>query len=176
MDEKTWGENLIPQMSTLEQNNTSFKGYKALKITGSTIKSQVATLCGIPFLGQGPRDTFIPNAKCIPDFLKEQGYYQVFMKAADTRFSDADIFAKTHSFNEVLGRQDYLKKGLIKKEDKQGWGVVDSLFLKLAKDKLIELSQKKKPFFMALTTVNTHYPYVARQTPIKMFKEIFLQI
>ena len=28
----------------------------------------------------------------------------------------------------------------------------------------------------AFYTVNTHYPYVARQTPTKMFKEIFLQI
>ena len=30
--------------------------------------------------------------------------------------------------------------------------------------------------FSVFSTVDTHYPYVTRQIPIKMFKEIFLQI
>ena len=156
-DKIAWGENLIPHMSDLENKSTTFKGYHDLKITRSTIKSQVATLCGIPFLDK-ENDAFLPRVKCISDDLKKQGYYQVYMKAADTRYTDANMFAKTHSFNEVLGKQDFLKKGIITKDDKMGWGIFDSVFMKLAKKKLIELSSKKKPFFLVLTTVNTHYP------------------
>ena len=117
----------------------------------------MATFCGIPLLKK-EKDTFLTKARCISDILKEQGYYQVFMKAADTRYTNADIFAITHSFDEVIGRQNFLKNGEITEEQKQGWGVFDSVFMELAKTKLQELSQLKRPFSLVLTTVNTHYP------------------
>ena len=46
---------------------------------------------------------FLPQANCLAEVLKNEGYQTALIKAADITFTNANIFALTHGYNEALG-------------------------------------------------------------------------
>lgn len=162
-----FGENLLPGLTKLAQENTTFRGYEAINGTGWTIGSQVATFCGIPLrvqlahnLGMKTRQ-FLPNAVCLSDILQQHGYYNVFLKGCYLSFFGTDIFINEHHFDETWGRDELLENGYAtKKEIDLPWfGLNDTAVFRFARQKITELSKRQQPFFISITTLDMHVPY-----------------
>ena len=152
---------ISPFLAKLKEENISFDGFKQVSETFSTIHAQFASLCGIS-LSQNNTLTgdgyinFLPNIKCIPDLLKENGYSTAYLKAADLKFSRANYFVEQHNFDVAKGFFELENKAKIIRKDYKGnefGGLKDRVLFEVAKDEILKL---KEPFFVALTTLDTH--------------------
>lgn len=154
-------EEISPFLAKLKKENISFDGFKQVSETFSTIHAQFASLCGISLsqnntlTGDGYMN-FLPSIKCIPDLLKENGYSTAYLKAADIKFSRANYFAEQHSFDVAKGFFEFENKAKKIRKDYKGnefGGLKDRVLFEVAKDEILNL---KEPFFVALTTLDTH--------------------
>lgn len=165
-DRAYWGENLIPYLTRLGNRYTTVEGYNHINGTNWTLASQVAVFCGVPFKTQFrdrlgvQTDSFMPNAVCVPDLLKRAGYKTVFAKGAYKEFVGTDSFAREHHFDEIWGRDELIEHGYASAQDigLSQWGINDKVFFEFARKKLTELSRNDDPFFLSLTTLDTHFP------------------
>lgn len=165
-DEKYWGENLIPNLSKLKEEGTSFAGYESINGTNWTLASNVSTFCGVPirvhlrdFLGT-ETEQFLPNTKCLPDILKSVGYYNVFSTSTYIHFVGTDIFVGEHSFNEIYGRDEMLFEDYASAEDIgiKEFGINDKKMFEFARQKITDLAKNNAPFFISIQTLDTHFP------------------
>ncbi|MCQ2734659.1 MAG: sulfatase-like hydrolase/transferase [Alphaproteobacteria bacterium] len=165
-DAKYWGENLIPNLSELKKEGLNFKGYEQINGTNWTLASNVSTFCGVP-LRMHFRDRlgvqtnqFMPHIKCLPDILKEEGYYNVFVKGADITFVGTNKFISEHSFDEVYGRDEMMVENYATVEDIgiKRYGINDQKMFEFARLKIRNIAQKKQPFFISLQTLDNHFP------------------
>lgn len=154
-------EEISPFLAKLKKENISFDGFKQVSETFSTIHAQFASLCGIS-LSQNNTLTgdgyinFLPNISCIPDLLKKNGYSTAYLKAADLKFSRANYFAKQHNFDVIKGFFELEDKAKKIRKDYKGnefGGLKDRVLFEVAKDEILNL---KEPFFVTLTTLDTH--------------------
>ena len=102
---------------------------------------------------------FLPNAICLPDILKDNGYNMYFTEGAATKFAGMDIFLLNHGFSKEniidLGYWLNMKN----KGNLVSWGMADSVVYESFKLKLQQLSKQEKPFFATMQTINTHFPF-----------------
>ena len=94
--------------------------------------------------------------------MREAGYKNVMIKAADIQFTKADVFLKAHGFDEALGVNEILPA--LPNKDKSVYmgtfgGVTDRVLYDFAKKK-IESFDDDKPFMLSLFTLDTHVPTV----------------
>jgi phosphoglycerol transferase len=156
---------LTPGLKTLETTSATFTNIEQVGATGWTIAGMVASQCGIPLTTTGGHgnsmngiSTFLPGAKCLGDLLKAQNYHLTYMGGADLSFAGKGKFFKTHSFDEVLGRNQ-LESRLPDKAYVNGWGLYDDSLFDLAVEKYQELlNSQKDPFALLALTVDTHHP------------------
>jgi phosphoglycerol transferase len=159
-----FGHDLLAPLTAL--NGTSFAGYQQAPGTGWTIAAIVATQCGVPLervtildgntQGQA-MSSFLKNAVCLTDLLAQHGYRNVFMGGASTNFAGKDKFLHQHHYQEIYGREEWLKSG-VASADMNGWGLYDADLFSRAKTKLRELSASGGKFNLTLLTVDTHEP------------------
>jgi phosphoglycerol transferase len=163
-DRKVFGHDLLAPLTDL--HGTSFASYEQAPGTGWTIAAIVATQCGLPLERvtlfdpntQGQViNAFLKSAVCLPDLLAQQGYHNVFMGGASTRFAGKDKYLNQHHYHEVYGRDEWLKRG-VPQAAMNGWGLYDGDLFSRAKTKLGELSANKQKFNLTLLTVDTHEP------------------
>ena len=148
------------------QGPASFHAYQQMPGTGFTIAAVVSTQCGVPLhtLGlldanqQGERvEAFLPNAVCLGDILAAQGYRNVFMGGASLDFSGKGRFLRAHHYDELYGREEWMRDG-IPGSRISGWGLHDDDLFDRAKAKLRELHDAGRPFNLTVLTVDTHRP------------------
>jgi phosphoglycerol transferase len=163
-DRSAFGQDLLAPLTGL--HGSSFPDYEQAPGTGWTIAAIVATQCGVPlervtiFDGntQGQMvDSFLNQAVCLPDILAAHGYRNVFMGGGSQTFAGKDKFFKQHHYHEILGKEDWLKRG-IAEADMNGWGLYDADLFSQAKAKLRELATSHQKFDLTLLTVDTHEP------------------
>ncbi len=161
------GINLIPRLSALARENYSFPGFYQLLYTDATISGQVAGMCGLPFKAElGGKNLFsllnnnLPNAHCLPDILKENGYNTYFIKSGSLSFANTEGFVKEHGFDLAEGIDELIRHypDITKKAAGNDWGIKDSVMYEIAKEKILRLAAEKKPFLTMITTVDTHEP------------------
>ena len=162
---KHYQENLIPYLSDIQQDGEFSNNHHSLTGSDYSIASIVATQCGIPLRFIKERDIwsskyFLPQAVCFAEILKNAGYQNTIIKAADITFTRADTFAFTHGYHEALGVDQILET--IPKEERKSHigtfgGVQDKTLLNFAKQKLSEFD-KDKPFMLTLFSLDTHTP------------------
>lgn len=154
---------LMPNLSRLEKDATSFSKIGQVYGTGWTIAGLVATQCGVPLytLGhvnqQGRADKFMPEALCLGDILKSNGYNVHFSGGADLAFAGKGNFLKDHGFNSIHGKQHFKEK-LQSRKYFSGWGLKDDTLLSELKTQYYDLKEKGKPFAIFGLTVDTHHP------------------
>ena len=170
------GENLIPELTEITKNGISFSdveanasgGAEQVAGTGWTQAGLVAQMCGIPLrLPISPNHYrtykyFLPNAHCLYDVLKANGYAGRFLIGTKARFAGMDIFFRTHGAPTV---HDYLYFTGIKehfwnlKEIRNDikWGFDDVKTYELAKTELTELAKAEEPFAFGMMTMDTHF-------------------
>jgi phosphoglycerol transferase len=157
---------LVPNLKNLQKKSIDFTNIQQVARTGVTIAGIVASECGTPFFAAGNSEnyntmrgssSFLKNAECIGDILKEQEYYLSFMQGASLAFAGKGNFFKTHSFDMMEGREE-LKDRVEDKSYLNGWGLYDDTLFELAFEKFLQLSKSKKKFGLFLLSVDTHHP------------------
>jgi phosphoglycerol transferase len=132
-----------------------------------TMAGIVSSQCGLPLKTiiaatknrQGHlMDRFMPNAICIGDVLKQQGYENVFLGGASLQFAGKGKFLSGHGYDKTLGREEWLKMGHYKSEDMNYWGLHDEDLFIEARKELKRLKNLGKPFNLTILTLNMHNP------------------
>jgi phosphoglycerol transferase len=152
--------NLAPNLRRLERSAISFTNIHEVYGTSWTIAGMVASQCGLPLTpvpNANKPGTFMPNAYCLGDILKENGYTLAYLGGASLRFGGKDNFYKTHQFDEVLGRE-ILKTGLPDPENLSHWGLYDQDTFRLISEQLDQLFTDDQPFAFLGLTLDTHPP------------------
>jgi phosphoglycerol transferase len=159
-----FGRDLLASLGDLHP--VSFDAYEQMPGTGFTIAAIVSTQCGVPlepigFLDpqfQGERaKQFLPSAVCLGDLLASQGYQNVYLGGASLQFSGKGRFLRSHHYQQMFGREQWIKEG-VSKAHISGWGLHDDDLFEQAKLKLRELHAAGQPFNLTMLTVDTHWP------------------
>ena len=165
-DATYWGENLIPNLSKLKREGTSFHGYYLLNGTNWTLASNISLFCGVPLkmqmrdrLGTATRQ-FLPNVKCLSDITHELGYKNVFATGTYISFVGTDMFVEEHNFDEIYGRDEIIAEDEANIQDVgiKHFGINDEKMFEFARHKISNLAKNEEPFFMAIQTLDTHFP------------------
>lgn len=161
-----FGADLLATLRPFEVNGFQFAQIKQTPGTGWTIAGVISSQCGIPLKILGLWDansqdrafpSFLPNATCLGDVLASNGYLNVFLNGPDLQFSGMGKFMQSHGYHEVLGKQEWLARG-VSPDDVHDWGVADDQLLRQAQHKLDDLMQQSQPFNLTLLTIDTHGP------------------
>jgi len=162
-DPKLFNRNLLKSLDDL--NGASFEYFQQAPGTNWTIAGITASQCGIPlksltlYDGNGVGEkikSFLPNAVCLSDILHAHGYYNVYMGGDALSFSGKGNFFANHHYDERYGRNEL--KGQLTETQMNYWGLYDDDLLSKVKPKLKELHNKKQPFNLTITTIDTHGP------------------
>lgn len=154
---------LMPNIRELEKSATTFTDIRQITHTGWTIAGMVASQCGIPLFSPSDGnslaglDQFLPQATCLGDILKENGYFLSYMGGADITFAGKGSFYQSHGFDSVQGR-DELAEDLGDSGYLSGWGLYDDTLLSLVKEEYLDLSRQGAPFGLFALTLDTHHP------------------
>ena len=164
-DQKLFGRDLLQPLDKI--SGFQFDQYVQVPGTGWTIAAIVSTQCAIPLKPIGLPDInmqgssikrFLPNATCLGDVLKRNGYQNVFLGGAPEVFSGKGKFLKEHGYQKILGRDEWLNSGKYRPEDMSSWGLHDDDLFKEAKLELDRLEGQKDHFNLTLLTLDTHFP------------------
>ncbi|MGI6523986.1 MAG: LTA synthase family protein [Bdellovibrionota bacterium] len=165
--------NLIPELSKLALENTSFTGSKevlggASQFIGGlwTMAGVVEQTAGIPlkiifnnlFKDDYRKDNFLVGACAIGNILKKYGYNQVQLKSADKNFARCNNYIKLHGGGTFKDSCYFDAVGKVPEDSRITWGFDDSVLFDMAKEELEVLVEKDEPFSLTLTTVETHFP------------------
>ena len=132
-----------------------------------TIGGIVSSQCGIPLksvsilsgnLTGWALDRFMPGALCLGDYLKADGYHNVYFNGSSGVFSGLNKFFLSHGYQEFMGKEDWLEKGLVKPDDLNMWAVYDKDIIDFSIRRLDELMAEGRKFSFALSTMDTHEP------------------
>ncbi|WP_413613316.1 LTA synthase family protein [Bdellovibrio sp. HCB-110] len=151
------GQEFTPFMNSLIKQGMYFERFYAQSI--QTGRSHFASLCGLtPSIYGKEFEKFVDRKlNCLPEVLKENGYYTVFSKAnEDVHFDNTYTFTTKHGFNVM----NTMGKGC-QNEDKDicwGWGIQDDIFYQRF-FKYLDDSHMKEPVFGTLATISSHMPF-----------------
>lgn len=160
-----FNNDLLHGLTKLPENHVAFSRLQQMPGTGWSIAGIVSTQCGLPLKlltmldhnaqAQGVR-RFLPNVMCLGDVLKQYGYKNIYMNGSDVNFAGVAKFLRDHSYDEMYGRDYWVKSGRIKAKDLTAWGLPDDLLLEQAKVRLKQLVDAGQPFNLTLFTIDTH--------------------
>ncbi len=132
-----------------------------------TIGGIVSSQCGIPLksisilsgnLTGESLDRFMPGAVCLGDYLKADGYYNVYYNGSSGIFSGLNKFFLTHGYQEFMGKEDWLEQGRVKPEDLNMWAVYDRDIVDFSIERLDQLMAEGRKFSFVISTMDTHEP------------------
>ncbi|MBQ9104619.1 MAG: sulfatase-like hydrolase/transferase [Mailhella sp.] len=132
-----------------------------------TIGGIVSSQCGIPLksisilsgnLTGESLDRFLPGAICLGDYLKADGYHNVYYNGSSGIFSGLNKFFLTHGYQEFMGKEDWLKAGRIQPEDLNMWAIYDKDIIDFSIARLDQLMAEGRKFSFAVSTMDTHEP------------------
>ncbi len=179
-NEKHYQKNLIPNLSKIQKEGEFSTNHQSITGSEYSIAAIVASQCGIPLRFIKERDIwssryFLPQAVCFAEVLKNAGYQNTIIKAADITFTNAHIFSLTHGYNEAMGVTEILAD--VPTEERSSYigtfeGVKDKVLLNFAKQKLASFN-KDKPFMLTLFSLDTHTPgYFYDNTCSREFRDL----
>ena len=149
------------------------RGFSATNIvqagqTWWTIAGIIASQCGIPLIEPWIQTTrleniktftqdedFLPNAVCITDLLKRDGYTTGYILTHPLSFAGTKNFLNSHNFDIQIGEHE-----LNSPPDKlrHGWGAEDSEILDRAFQEIKNLHEGERPFAFSIQTIGGHAP------------------
>lgn len=168
-DEELFGRNLLADLDDATRDWARFDGLQQYPGGGWTMAGLVGTQCGIPLksrlllAGINPNDfgegveSYLPGATCLGDVLADEGYTNVFLGGAHTRFAGKDTFLADHGYQRELGLSDWEAAG----EDRSYisvWGLSDRRLFRHAEEVIDDLRADGDPFNLSILTLDTHEP------------------
>lgn len=165
-DAGVFPERPLPQLTAIHKNSIRFANVKQAPGTGWTTAGMIASQCGfgvtggIHFGGNSRLSSVshpFPDAECLADYLRVNGYYSVFLGGAPLAFGGKGNFLRTHGYDKAIGRTE-LKEEITDPEDFSTWGVHDDRLFEIAKQEVTELEAGGQPYLFSLLTLGTHHP------------------
>ena len=132
-----------------------------------TIGGIVASQCGIPLksisilsgnLTGWALDRYLPGAVCLGDYLKADGYHNVYYNGSSGVFSGLNKFFLSHGYQEFMGKEDWIEKKNVDPATMNTWAMYDSDMVDRSIARIDELMETGKKFSFALSTMDTHEP------------------
>ncbi len=141
-----------------------------LSSADATMEAIISTQCGtLVSTPQGSNtfantDSILPRLACLPDILHSAGYYQTFLGGFDKNFSGKNLFLKDHSYDEVIGWEEWQQQGFKSRDGY--WGLPDDeLFIQAVKrSRELASLASGQPYNLTLLTLSTHPPGFAAST------------
>lgn len=165
-----WNTDLIPELHALADNNINFSdnpyigGAHPVDGTQWTQAGLFAKTCGAPIqlpIREAnffqPKHDFYPNAWCLYDILRQQGYNESFMIGSNGEFGGMDRFVKTHGKQHFLDTLYFTRSMSKFSYKKRRQNMPDEQLFPLAKEELGRLAAEEKPFVFTLMTLDTHF-------------------
>ncbi len=155
---------LMPNLKRLADEALDVRGLDSAEGSGWTIAGLVASMCGVPLTtAQGDENSmgrmgrFLPEAVCLGDYLKQQGYTTHYLGGANGQFAGKGQFLASHGFDAVHDLS-WFKQQSIPKRHFSNWGLHDDVLLDTAYERFLELSRAGQPFMLSTLTMDTHHP------------------
>lgn len=159
---------LMPNLTRLAAQGLDVRDLAQAEGTGWTIAGMVASMCGVPLTtapgdenSMGRMGSFLPEADCLGDLLRRQGYRAQFIGGADPAFAGKGAFLRSHGFDEVKDLAWFRRQGVDRRHFSE-WGVHDDVLLDHAWDSFQQLSRTAqsdgRPFLLTALTMDTHHP------------------
>lgn len=161
---------LIPELHHLAKQNINFSdneyigGSNPIDGTQWTQAGLFAQTCGIPIqlpINDAnffhPKESFYPNAWCLYDILREQGYKESFLIGSNGEFAGMNRFVDTHGKQKLLDIMYYAERDGIKVSFEKTTKLPDKQLFVYAKEELSQLATQEKPFVFTVMTLDTHY-------------------
>ena len=153
--------NLTPNINRFKATHQAIKPY--ISTAKFTMDGLISSLCGfLPNMTLG-NNTIAGNEKhyflipCLPDVLKEAGYYQEFFGGAKKSFANKGTFLLDHGYDRVWGWEDFENNDQYKPPKKHSWwGLHDDDLFSLANIKIKQLHQETRPFHISILTLSSH--------------------
>lgn len=161
-------DNCIPQLTELAERNLSFSDKEkiggAYQTVGTTwtMGAMFAQTTGLPLkipIGANDmehQEQFLPGVVSIGDILEEEGYEQVLMVGSAASFGGRENYFKQHGDYDIWDFYTALDEVKIPWDYKEWWGFEDEKLFAFAKEELLELSKKGRPFNFTMLTADTH--------------------
>lgn len=161
--------NYIPYLTKLAQNEISFSpkeglgGFLATDGATWTMGALFSTTSGVPFefpVGNNDmekQETFASGIYTLGDFLKDEGYNQMFLCGSDGDFAGRKTYFEQHGDYTVYDLYMARKNGDIPKDYKVWWGYEDAKLFEIAKEQISQLASKQEPFNFTMLTADTHH-------------------
>ncbi|MGV8959939.1 MAG: phosphoglycerol transferase I [Stenotrophomonas sp.] len=155
---------LMPNLQRLAGDALDFRDIASADGSGWTIAGLVASMCGVPLTtAQGDENSmgrmgrFLPEAVCLGDYLKQQGYRSHYLGGANGQFAAKADFLASHGFDAVHDLA-WFKQRDIGAKHFSNWGVHDDVLLEEAFQRFVQLSRAGQPFMLTALTMDTHHP------------------
>ena len=165
-----WNADLIPELHALANENINFSdnpylgGAHPIDGTQWTQAGLFAKTCGAPIqlpMREAnffqPKNDFYPNAWCIYDILRQQGYNESFMIGSNGEFGGMDRFVKTHGQQHFMDTLYFTRSMSRLSYKKRRKNMPDEQLFVFAKEELERLAAQDKPFVFTLMTLDTHF-------------------
>lgn len=165
--------NLMPNLYQLQQDNIAFGDKDGMKGTHNpvgttwTTASLLTSSSGIPFAfnigmnknvgSDADSGKFAKGVTTLGDILAKKGYNQEFICGSDSTFGRKKKLFEEHGNYKIFDYYSAIDAGYIDKDYKVWWGMEDQKMYGAAKDEILKLADKGKPFNCTLLTVDTHH-------------------
>lgn len=166
-----YGENLIPELTELQQEHVAFVkpgqatlgGATPIEGTNWTVASLVAQTSGVPLtipigrnaMGDG-YTTFLPGVFTLGEVLEREGYRQRYLIGSEVSFGGTEVYLTTHGGYELRDHKYYSENGTLPEGYYVWWGYEDKRLYEYAREELTELSAGGEPFAFTMMTIDTH--------------------
>jgi phosphoglycerol transferase len=121
-------------------------------------------MCGLPLKAiglftenhYGAFAEFLPNATCLGDILRRNGYRTEFLQGTDQEFSGKERFLEEHGFKFTEGKKELENRERPAGESEDSWRIYDATLMEIARRHYEMLAASDRPFLLGVLTVDTH--------------------
>ncbi len=172
------GENFIPRLTKIAQENEDFSGTdraldggSAMHNTTWTVAAMFAQSSGLPLTlplsnhnAMNTQEEFFPDVTDLGDILEDNGYHNVFLLGSDIEFGGRKLLFTQHGDYTIYDYVYSNETGEIAPDYHVFWGYEDEKLFEHARNHLTELAAGPEPFNLTILTVDTHFEdgYVCR--------------
>ena len=153
---------LTPRLNALAKEALCFDNISPALNADYTFGGIYASMMGLPLVQQVLRGGFVNSGirvgvgeklPSLPSILNAAGYEQVFLRGVNLSFAGMNVF---------LGRERFDRMAAYETEfpgRSRSWGCSDAVLFDWAFETFQQLAAGKKPFHLALLTLDTHAPH-----------------
>ena len=158
---------LIPELATLAKDNINFSntnnlgGAITVRETTCTTAGMVAQTSATPLkmnlFHNYYQSNFLPGVYSLGDILEKEGYNLEVMFGSDASFGKRKDYFKQHGNYQIFDVNTAIEQNKMNAEDKVWWGYSDDNLYLWAKEEILSLASKDKPFNFIMLTADTHF-------------------